>query len=272
MQTQIENKKMELKTFVSYMEELINTNYVFAETKMINVLKSIASSPTLMAIFKSCLDGYNYARAKEKYLIENSIDGENRGRFILPETSQEILAFTFNLLMEFDSKRLHMGKFLNKYFYQSGSLYESYTSFSGIVLKPFEKAVKLFMESVISGSTVDPTVTAEPQIKTEVIHQEVAKPETPLQPTNIYSPDSYTGRCIGVLAKDKRAVKESPYKEAVQNEMLFVINTFINAVKLQDEQAIKYAYITYKYAGKIYKKAKLGLCEITKILQEENLV
>ena len=64
-------KKEELELFLERADEFINSKYILADVKIINLLKSIAQSETLLAIFKNCLTDFDYQQAKKKYLVKS---------------------------------------------------------------------------------------------------------------------------------------------------------------------------------------------------------
>ena len=49
------NKRAELDAFLKSTDELINSKYIIADIKIVGVLKAIASSQTLIALFQNCL-------------------------------------------------------------------------------------------------------------------------------------------------------------------------------------------------------------------------
>ena len=93
-------KREELDLFLLRADEFIEGKYILADVKIINLLKAIAGSDTLLAIFKNCLDGFDYETAKNKYLLESKVLSENRGEFVLPQNTRELLALIFNLLVK----------------------------------------------------------------------------------------------------------------------------------------------------------------------------
>ena len=149
-------KREELDLFLLRADEFIEGKYILADVKIINLLKAIASSDTLLAIFKNCLDGFDFEEAKKRYLIDSKLQSENRGEFILPTNTRELLALIFNLLVKFDSKAIDLADFLSRYFFEDGSYSGSYESFVNAVIKPFRNAVYRIMQNVIEGTLQDP--------------------------------------------------------------------------------------------------------------------
>ncbi len=98
-------KREELELFLKRTDEFIDAKYILADVKIINVLKTIASSETLIALFKNCLTDFDYHQAKKNYLVKSKFLTDDKGEFILPPNSRELLAFIFNILMDIDAKK-----------------------------------------------------------------------------------------------------------------------------------------------------------------------
>ena len=62
----------ELDIFVERADELIDSKYILADIKIVNLLKAIASSDTLIALFKNCLSDFDYSLAQKKYFQSSS--------------------------------------------------------------------------------------------------------------------------------------------------------------------------------------------------------
>ena len=58
-------RREELDAFLERVDEFINSKYILADIKLANVLKIIASSDTLIAIFKNCLTDFDYQEAQK---------------------------------------------------------------------------------------------------------------------------------------------------------------------------------------------------------------
>ena len=149
-------RREELSLFIERADELIDSKYILADIKLAAMLKAIASSDTLIAIFKNCLTDFDYNEAQKKYLVKSPYLSTEKGEFILPSTSRELLAFIFNVLVDIDAKRIDLNAFIGKYFYVDGSFSSGYDAFITAMIKPFKNSVKMLMESVIDGKLQDP--------------------------------------------------------------------------------------------------------------------
>lgn len=246
-------KREELQVFVERADELINSKYILADIKIVNLLKAIASSDTLIALFKNCLDGFDYNAAKKKYLIKNPYLSDEKGQFVLPPNSRELLAFVFNVLMDVDAKRINLGEFINKYFYEDGSSYAGYSSFVNTMIKPFKNSVIALMEKVIEGKLQDPVeaLTEEENRKEAQRKQD----EINAQKEKELSAKAYgesVKKIKQILLDDKKKIKESKTDDATKNEIILVIDMLANVIESEDKDAIEYAFVAYKYVAKAH--------------------
>ena len=247
-------KKEELDLFLEKAQELIDSKYILADIKIVGLLKAIASSDTLIAIFKNCLTDFDRESAERKYLVKSPYLSADKGEFVLPSSSKELLAFTFTLLVDFDAKRVEMGSFLNKYFYVDGSFASGYDAFINAMIRPFVGAVKTLMDSVIEGKLQDP-VDALCQIENQKA-KELADEKARIEQDKELSKKIYgenIKKIKEILLKDKQKIKAKNMEEEKCQEMLLVIDMLANAITSDDRDAIIYAFVAYKFMAKAHK-------------------
>ncbi len=260
----------ELNLFLQSADELIEGKYILADIKIVNLLKSIAVSKTLLALFENCLRNFDYNGAKNKFLVKNKYLSDEKGEFVAPNSSRELLAFTFNVLMDVDSKRVSLGDFVNKYFYEDGSFSSAYANFISAMIKPFKESVKIIMEGVIDGKLQDPlealTEAEERQAK------EKAEQERRNKENKELSKKSYGESVLKIkeiLLADKTKIKESKKEEKEKQEIILIIDMLANVVTSEDTDAIDYAFTAYKYMTKAYKFTFFGkVKKISKLLKD----
>ena len=63
------SKQEELDLFLVRADELIESKYIVADIKIVNLLKSIASSETLLAVFKNCLTDFDFEGRKRRIYL-----------------------------------------------------------------------------------------------------------------------------------------------------------------------------------------------------------
>ena len=264
------DKKEELSVFLLKADELIESKYIIADIKIVGLLKAIAASDTLVAIFKNCMTGFDYEAAKNKYLVKSKYLAEDKGEFVLPPTSRELLAFIFNILVDIDAKRIDFAQFINKYFYEDGSFSAGYTAFLNSMIKPFKNSVKMLMESVIDGKLQDP-VEAFTEAEERKRDQEKAAAEEKRKEKELA--EKAYGESVkairALLLKDKTKVKKSRLKDEIKEELVLIIDMFANALVSEDKDSVIYAFLAYKYAVKSKKLMFFGrLKKVKKYLQD----
>lgn len=244
-------KRDELNLFLERADEFIDSKFILADIKIVNLLKSIASSETLLALFKNCLTDFDYEQAKQKFLVKSPYLSEDKGEFVIPESPKDLLAFTFNVLMDIDAKRINMSSFINKYFYVDGSFASGYNAFISTMIKPFRNSVKGLMESVIEGKIQDPIEAIVQEEKRRAKEQEEEKIR--IEQDKELSLKSYGNNIKAIkeiLLIDKQKVKNSKLKDQEKEYMELVIDMFANVISSEDKDAIIYAYTSYYFMAK----------------------
>lgn len=128
--------------FLQKCDEVMQSKFIIADTKIGELLKSIATSDLLYALFRDITKDFDYDAAKKKYMNYMPEGTANKKKLLFPEDPVERLAFVFCLLVDFDAGRIDLGDFLQEYFYEDGSVYGSFYAFSNQVIKPFRNAVR----------------------------------------------------------------------------------------------------------------------------------
>ena len=260
----------ELDLFIERADDFANSKYILADIKIVNLLKAIASSNTLVALFKNCLTDFDYQAAQKKYLVKSQYLGNNRGEFVLPPNSRELLSFVFNVLMDIDGKNIQLAEFIDKYFYVDGSFSAGYEAFITGMIKPFRNSVKLLMESVIDGKLQDPIEALVEEETRRAKQKEIDEDNQRKQ--NELSKKAYGESVKAIrefLLKDKQKIKKSKLVDDKKEEILLVIDMLANVVESEDKDAITYAFIAYKYVTKAYKCKFIGrVKKISKLIKD----
>jgi len=122
----MKSTKDQILEFLDKCDELTKCKFIMATTKIKDLLKCIVNSPELYTLFDTVTKDFNYVEQKPMCLIR---DSHNSGKVILPQTVGQRLAFIFCLLVEFDRDSLNFNEFLEAYFREDGSYFESYRAF-----------------------------------------------------------------------------------------------------------------------------------------------
>ena len=248
-------KREELDLFLTNAQELVDSKYILADIKIVNLLKSIASSGTLIALFKNCLTDFDYEEAQEKYLVKSQYLSTDKGEFILPSNTKDLLALTFNLLADFDARRINMSSFLNKYFYVDGSCASGYDAFINAMIIPFISAVRTLMESVIEGKLQDPIealTEQENKRQQELVDEKIRQEKDAEIAKKSYG--EAVKKIKEILLADKQKVKGKKFDDDKKEEMLLVIDMLANAITSDDRDAILYAFVAYKFMTKANRR------------------
>lgn len=128
--------------FITACEDLKNSRYIIAESKIPPLLKAIADNRQLYLMFGSALNGFDYKKTFSSCVTS--------GGFSLPTDRNVAIALVFRLLMDFDRGNISLGKFLEKYFH-SDSVNESFARFGLEIIAPFESYCKDIFEKVENG-------------------------------------------------------------------------------------------------------------------------
>ena len=196
----------QIDLFLRRCDEVMGSRFIIADTKISDLLKSIATSDLLYAYFRDITKNFDFRAAQRKYL-DNAPAAPSRGKKMLfPEDPQEKLAFIFCLLVEFDSKKRDLSEFLQEYFYEDGSVYESFYAFTNQVIKPFRNAVKLMFRG---------GMPKEEGARPQVAHPEPAAPAAPVAVPADFG---------ALVAAERDSVYASGLSDADKVDALFILN------------------------------------------------
>ena len=246
-------KRQELDLFIERIDDYIESKYILADTKIVPVLKAIATSETLLALFKNCLTDFDYEEAKKKYLIKSPYLSEDKGEFMLPQSSRDLLAFTFSFLLDVDAKRINLSDFVSKYFYEDGSFASAYNSFITSMIKPFRNTVKTLMESVLEGNLQDPieALMQKERRKEREREEELIRLEKEKE-LSLKAYGANVKEIRELLNVDKQKISASKMSDNSKDEMNLIIDMLVETLTSEDKEAISYAFTAYKFMVKAH--------------------
>lgn len=143
----MKSTKDQILEFLDKCDELTKCKFIMATTKIKDLFKCIVNSPDLYKLFDTVTENYNYNEQKSQCLIR---DSRNSGKVVLPQTVGQRLAFIFCLLVEFDRDSLNLNDFLEAYFREDGSYYESYRAFCNTIIVSLEDLIKQVFKEQLS--------------------------------------------------------------------------------------------------------------------------
>ena len=121
--------------FVGACEDIRNSKFVYAESKITALLKSVADNKQLYSMFGAALVDFDY-----KCVFTSCINGST---FSLPQEPKTAIALVFRILMDIDNGIMPLQNFLEAYFY-SESINESYARFVLEIIVPFEAYCRMY--------------------------------------------------------------------------------------------------------------------------------
>ena len=256
-----------LNNFIKLCDELISSKYLFANSKVFDVITAINSSKLLSDVFSYFSEGYDFQSA----LVESFYDqGEEKG-FSLPVKNTDVLAFVYLLLREINYKNIQLTDLLD--YFDGGKNYElAYKNFAKTVLLPFKSyAYQIGVQMINSTQTKEEAlITSKPveEEPLEINNQKII--EDAVEKVGSFENTISTIRRL--LDLDRLAVKESRLSVADTQELSYLINLFEEKLNEKDKEKISLIYLAYLYAVRPFKKLKTNIKRITELLIEEGII
>lgn len=135
--------RKQVQTFLDKCDELNNTKFIMAPTKIKDILRCIANSPDLLELFKSVTDNFDYISVKKQCLITTNDGVFKRSYVVLPSGVGAKLAFIFCLFVEFDKGSINFNDFLHYYFHEDGSYFAGFKAFTKTVVQPLIECIHI---------------------------------------------------------------------------------------------------------------------------------
>ncbi len=137
----MEREQEQIQNFMERCDDLLNAKFIIAPSKISDLMRTIATSHSLVTLLESAVAPFNYHQAQEKYLLPSPDGTQNKGVFLLPENNLERIAFIFCLLADIDNGVVSFNLLLQTFFSSDGSYTEAFEQFLLQVIKPFRLAV-----------------------------------------------------------------------------------------------------------------------------------
>lgn len=227
----MESVKKQVTDFLNKCEEIRKCKFIMATTKIKDLLKSIVNSAELYELFNTVVSKFDYAAAKQRYLVDGNNGMYSNSYVVLPDTVGERLAFIFCLLVEFDRDEINFNSFLQRYYPKDGSYYASYHAFCDEVIVSLENIIK----DVFSGELAED------------------EPEEPRQlpPSSEVVPDASRASQISyitlLIARESDFISRSSLQEDDIQAALKILGQLTTAVRLCDKEQIEALVCGYNY-------------------------
>lgn len=246
---------IQISVFLERMEELEKSKFILSERKISGVLKCIVGTPELFGLIKECLTGFDFEAEFRVAQMPNQSDYSNRYSLRMPADKKKLIAFTFCLLADFDSKRRDLHQFLQDYFFEDGSIYEAYKKFVFSVIKPFRK-------------TVESLFKAE-----ETENDEVTEAEKFFDGENIAIDNMVVEDLISKIQDISTALTaDDALNHSEKREMIDITEGLGNAIITRETRLIKLLWIGFKNTMKGYKTLSSKISDIETKLKEYRIV
>ena len=149
----MKSTKEQVLEFLEKCDELTKCKFIMATTKIKDLLKCIVNSPELYGLFDRVTKDFNYPEQKSKCLLSgSSVSG---GKVVLPKEVEQRLAFLFCLLVEFDRDTINLSDFLQIYFHEDGSYFESYKAFCNTIIVGLSHSIKQVFGELLNDGDED---------------------------------------------------------------------------------------------------------------------
>ena len=256
-----------LNNFIKLCDELISSKYLFANSKVFDVITAINSSKLLSDMFLYFSDEYDFQSA----LVESFYDNGDEKCFNLPEKNTDVLAFVYSLLKEVNYKNVQLTDLLD--YFGDGQNYENaYKNFAKTVLLPFKSYVYQIGTQIINSTQrkEEALITQKP-VKEEPLEINTQKRiEEAVEKVGSF--ENTISTILRLLDLDRLAVKESRLSNADVQELSYVIDLFEKKLREKDKEKISLSYLAYLYAVRPFKKLKTNVKRITELLMEEEVI
>ena len=247
------SKRDSLENFTEKLNELINSKYILAGGKVGDVLKAIASSDILYELFAYITENFDYKTYKG--LCFTSPDS-GRGSFKMPAKDEDAMALVFLLLMEIEAKKEDMFILCDKYFYTPEGKQQCYGKFCEQVLLPFREIVEKTVYKLVNEDFPIDDAPEKENVKED---------------TKVEGKDDFAEIAAVVERERKKIGFNKKLTPDFIEEIDFVLDRLLLAVKCGDREDIAAMFIALKYMDKSNRKAKIDLEEIAKELREKAL-
>ncbi|MCH5164233.1 MAG: hypothetical protein J1F36_04375 [Clostridiales bacterium] len=112
-------------------DDMINSRYILAESKIIKIMQTVALSTVLQRIISGALKGFNYIETASSWY---------EGGIKMPESEKDQVALTFCILADIDNGKIYLNDFLRKFFWD-GDINSAYETFNATLIEPFKNFV-----------------------------------------------------------------------------------------------------------------------------------
>ena len=241
----------EIAYFTDSVNTLIEGKLILIDKHIAQVLKCVATSPTLCHTLSETVQTMSYVTEFSRARVSwTRSDGVVEARLKLPVDRNRMFAFVVCLLMEVDSGRRNILDFLKEYYNEANNDL-SYAKFAEEVLKPFKKAGETIL------STIDP----------EILNVEnVEQAERYFKAEKIYIETGALQQVLKEIEQISQIVSALTLNKAEEYEFHAVTEYLTNALYLKNPKILSVSYLAYKNTVLRYAQTVSHLQKIAELL------
>ena len=259
-------RKQSIEHFSLRMDELISSNYLLADKKITNVLKTVTASKLFYELICFTATGFNY----EAYLVSLP-----KGQYFPLDNKKNLIAFGFSLFSEIDQKKEDILNILSLY-YNAESFEKMFKLFADNFLVPFKNIVVDVANELLNstdGECVSAGVGPNLQTKesTKIESAPVQLTIESVQPTKKYL-TCYRDIQKILISEKGKIIHCKHVKDAEKSDLLVLLDRFKDCLFRGNKEAIKTAFIGYKYAISAFKRIDSEVDDIERILKFCNAI
>ncbi|MCH5153366.1 MAG: hypothetical protein J1F68_05375 [Clostridiales bacterium] len=241
----------EIAYFTDSVNTLIEGKLILIDKHIAQVLKCVATSPTLCQTLSETVQTMSYVTEFSRARVTwTRSDGVVEARLKLPADRNRLFSFVVCLLMEVDSGRRNILDFLKEYYNEANNDL-SYAKFAEEVLKPFKKAGEAIL------STIDPE---------SLNIKNVEQAERFFKAEKIYIETGVLEQVLEEMEQIRQVVSALTLSRAEEYEFNSVSEYLVNALYLKNPKILSVSYLAYKNTALRYAGTVLHLQKVAELL------
>ena len=210
---------LDLIQFNKACDDFILGKYILADLKVKTLMRVVNNSEKLTALISSSLEGLDFGLAFKESVTSNGL--------VLPNGTQNIIAYCFNILYNLNEGTFTFLDFLSKYFSSaklSGG--EEFASFASTIIEPFKNAVNIEYKNVYE-------MTCNEDCQNNLYH-----------------------KLEGVAKANLNLIDEIKLKEIEKEELALLLDAMLHASRKNDKKTVYAIMVGLDYFTKYNKRAK----------------
>lgn len=251
----MDTREEQVGNFLNRCDDLMQSKFILAPSKISDLLRSIAAAPALVALFEKATKPFDYLEAQKQYMLPSPDGTVNKGAIFLPDDPMERLAFIFCLLVDIDNQVLNFNLFLQTFFAEDGSYTEAFELFCSQILRPLKSAVCEQLNPAPAERPQTKPIEPKPYIETQNA-QSPLQAQTSVQQTQNKEKTEKHGKhnkkatcnaMLPIIKTEIAAVQTSALSEPDRYAGVTILNEMQDAAKTADEKALKALLLGYNY-------------------------